>query len=248
MLDFVKALPVAVSALLLCGCSINAGIGSEITSEEFETDYSSVYAERVVFKGFRNREYESALNLSIDEDVTCALTEFDGMAQEIKNDMPENMKSLIKITQLVKRNSNGFISLIEEHYVYIGGTHGNVAWFPRNICITEQQPHNLALKELFSDDTYMEKINTKISEMVEEEPEKYSQLWDIPMINEDNEHQFYITDDDLVIYFPPYTLSYYAKGFIEFPIRLTEIEGFLKPEYRSILLNKSERSDVLSKS
>ena len=57
---------------------------------------------------------------------------------------------------------------------------------------------------------------------------------DVPLITEDTENNYYITDEDLVIFFPPYTLSYYAKGFIEFNIRLTEIEGMLKDEYKRI--------------
>lgn len=238
MFDFIKALPMVISMLILCGCSMGGGVSSEIASEEFETEYSSVYAERVTFKGLQNEEYQSELNMSIDEDVTQAINEFDAMAQEIKPDLPENMKSFLKITQAVKRNKNGFISFIEEHYIYIGGTHGNIAWFPRNICITDEEPHNLALKELFAEDRYMEKINGIISEMTEAEPEKYSQLWDKPMINDDNENQFYITDNDLVIYFPPYTLSYYAKGFIEFPIRLTELEGLMNPNYKAVLIDQ----------
>ena len=41
------------------------------------------------------------------------------------------------------------------------------------------------------------------------------------------------TDEDLVIFFSPYELSYYAKGFIEFPVRMTELNGILKEEYRA---------------
>ena len=44
--------------------------------------------------------------------------------------------------------------------------------------------------------------------------------------------EFYMTDEDLVIFFPPYVLSYYAKGFIEFPLRLTELNGYLNEEFR----------------
>ena len=58
-------------AIILSGCTIfNDSYGVKIHKEEQETDYSSVYAEVIEFDGFKNREYESQLNLSIEDDVT----------------------------------------------------------------------------------------------------------------------------------------------------------------------------------
>lgn len=68
--------------------------------------------------------------------------------------------------------------------------------------------------------------------MVKENPDKYSELWEKPEITNENENRFYMTDTDLVIFFPPYELSYYAKGFIEFPIPLEEINPILKDHYK----------------
>lgn len=58
-----------------------------------------------------------------------------------------------------------------------------------------------------------------------------------PVITEEDQNNYYITDEDLVIFFPPYTLSYYAKGFIEFDIKLTEIEGMINEKYKNIAIN-----------
>ncbi len=226
----------AASALIfISGCAgMLGGISTSIETEEFETDYSTVYAEKIVFKGIENKDYASELNLSVESDVDAAVAEFDGLAQEAAELLPEGVKSSFRITQDVKRTKDGFISFIEEHYIYVGGAHGNTSWFPRNIDTLSAEPHDLALSELFSDDGYRETINRLIDEEVEKDPEKYSELWAEPHITEDTENNYYITDEDLVIFFPPYTLSYYAKGFIEFNIRLTEIEGMLKDEYKRI--------------
>lgn len=249
MLDLIKPFSAAAAVMLLAGCTFTGGISANKAADEFETDYSSVYAERVVFDGIANSQYQSSLNMSVDEDVTYAVNEFDAMAQELIGDMPENVKPILKITQNVKRLSPSFISFVEEHYIYIGGSHGNTVWFPRNICLTEEDPHELALKELFSADDYMEKLNVIIKDMTERDPETYSGLWSEPVITEENENQFYITDNELVIYFPPYTLSYYAKGFIEYPIRFTELEGILNDEYKEALTGgvqtKKGAGDVL---
>ena len=78
----------------------------------------------------------------------------------------------------------------------------------------------------------MEKLNSIISEMVTKNPDKYSEMWAEPKITEENKNRFYLTDTDLVIFFPPYELSYYAKGFIEFPIPLESINPILNERYR----------------
>ena len=78
----------------------------------------------------------------------------------------------------------------------------------------------------------MEKLNGIINTMVKENSDKYSELWAKPEITEQNQNRFYIQDDNLVIFFPPYELSYYAKGFIEFPIPLLDLNSILDEDFR----------------
>lgn len=221
--------------LFTAGCSSDGSYDVTKKSDEFETDYSSVYAETISFGGMENSAYQSELNMSIENDVSAAVNEFDTLADEASENLPDGVKAAFKITQEIKRNSDGFISFIETHYIYSGGAHGNISWFPRNIDVLSPTPHNLELKELFNDDGYRETINRMIDELVEKHPDKYNELWEKPEINDENENNFYITDNELVIYFPPYTLSYYAKGFVEFPIRLSEISGMLNDEYKRLV-------------
>ena len=65
---------------------------------------------------------------------------------------------------------------------------------------------------------------------------EYADIWEQPVIGEEQNECFYLTDDGLVIYYPPYELSYYARGFVEFVIPYSELYGYLKPEY--VLLYK----------
>ena len=69
--------------------------------------------------------------------------------------------------------------------------------------------------------------------MVENDPEKYSELWAKPVITAETENRFYMTDDDIVKYFPPYELSYYAKGFTEFPISIEKLNPILNDRYKT---------------
>lgn len=221
-----KAL-LGVIILLLCGCSMSGEYKITIHQEEQETDYSSVYAEVLEFKGIKNKDYQSELNLSIEENVCDAIHQFDALAQEAKENIPAGVKSLLHITQSTTRNSDGIISFITEHYIYTGGAHGSTSWYPRTIDTLSETPHDLTLGELFSAEDYIDKLNAIIKKKVEDNPDIYSELWAEPLVTADNQNRFYLTDEGIVIFFPPYELSYYAKGFVEFPISYEELNPIL---------------------
>lgn len=220
--------------IILSGCSM-FGDGYNITThkEEQETDYSSVYAEVIEFDGFTNKEYESKLNMSTEKEISDAIESFDALAIEAKETLPKGVKSALNITQKIKRNTTDIVSFVTEIHTYTGGAHGNTLWDPKTVDVTSENPHNLKLSELFSDKDYLEKLNTIIAVMVENDPEKYSELWAKPVITAETENRFYMTDDDIVIYFPPYELSYYAKGFIEFPISIEKLNPILNDRYKT---------------
>lgn len=216
---------------LISSCSGEGEYGTKISTEEQESEYSSVYAQVIEFSGFSNKEYQSELNMQISEGIEKSVNEFDDVARESSSLLPPGVKSIMKITQNVKRNSGGIISFIEEGYIYLGGAHGNTMWTPRTIDLRMENPHILEFNELFTDERYIGKINNLIDELIKENPEKYSELWAEPHITEDFKTQFYLNDEELVIFFPPYELSYYAKGFVEFPIRFNDLTGWIKEEY-----------------
>ena len=229
-----KRMVAAAAALLfLSGCGIGGGHSASISKEEQETDYSTVYAEIIEFGGFKNKEYESELNEQLEGDVRNTINEFDKLAQDAVEDLPAGVKSALNITQKVKRDSGDVISLLTENYIYLGGAHGTTAWDTYTIYLGDDNPHRLELKELFVDESqYIDEINQRIDRLVEDNPEQYSELWAQPHITEAESGRFYLTDNDLVIWFPPYELSYYARGFVEFPIPLSELNGLLKEEFR----------------
>ncbi len=225
-----KRLWVLFVIFVISGCAAGGGYRTAISKEEYETDYSVVYAEIIEFEGFENKEYQSELNMSIREGVEGTIKNFDSLALQAKKDIPKGVKSTLRLTQDMRRNKDGIISFIEEQYIYLGGAHGNTARYPRTVDTRMEEPHVMELSELFADEGYVDEVNRNIDLLIEKNPEKYGELWAEPHITE--ESMFYLTDEELVIFFSPYELSYYAKGFIEFPIRMTEISGYLKPEYR----------------
>lgn len=226
-----KLFLLVVCAMLLCACSINQIPKIEIESKEYETEISSVYAETVQFAGFQNDEFERQLNENITRDINGALVSFDTMVSESTDNIRMGNRCVLEIKQFIKNNKNDFISVIEEHYVYTGGAHGSTAWYPRNIDLSAGKV--ISLSDLFNDDSYKNELDRQIDIILENNKEEYTDLWSHPKIN--SEENFYISDGKLVIFYPPYELSYYARGFVEFPIKLSDIEGYLKEEYKKLI-------------
>ncbi|MBR0089122.1 MAG: DUF3298 domain-containing protein, partial [Clostridia bacterium] len=91
------------------------------------------------------------------------------------------------------------------------------------------------LADLFAEAGYENTLNRMINEQVEEHPDEYSELWEKPVIKDTSQTDFYIDGDKLVLYYQPYDLSYYARGFVEFKLPLKELSGYLKEEYRRLI-------------
>ena len=129
----------------------------------------------------------------------------------------------IKITL----NRGDIVSIVGECHSYTGGVHDNLSRIVKNIDIKNEKL--IAFDDLFCDDGYINRINSYIEVLSEQKPEKFSELWKKPIVTK--EQKFYLTPESLVIFFDPYELSYYAKGFVEIEIPYDEITSFLNPEY-----------------
>lgn len=225
---------VAAAVLTFCLTSCSAdGIKTEKNVKEYDTDFSSVRAEVISFDGFEGKEFEEKINSSIEQSVESDLIAFDSKAQESEEKLRMGNKCVLDISWLEKRNSDGFISIVEERYIYTGGAHGSTVHIPINIDTVSQKQVKLA--DLFEDEGYVSTLNRMISECVSENADEYSDLWGKAEIKESHQTDFYIEGDKLVIFFQPYDLSYYARGFVEFPLSLEELSGYLKEEYRRLI-------------
>ena len=166
-LNMKKRMAAALFAVfILCGCSGDGEYKTKIKKEELESDYSTVYAEIIEFGGFENSEYLSELNMSVMKEVEDSISEFDSLSLESVPSLPAGVKTALHITQHIKRNKGGIISFIEENYTYLGGAHGNTMWIVRTVDARSLSPHNLELSELFTDESYIEKINNLIDKLV----------------------------------------------------------------------------------
>lgn len=228
-----RVLVLGIIALCLCGCDIR-GVRTDSTLREYETDFSTVHAEVIQFSGMRNTEFENQLNAEIEQNIESELVAFDSEAQANCENVTMGNKCVMEISWEEKYNSNDFISVVEEKYIYTGGAHGNSVRIPRNIDILGDKEVKLA--DLFEDEGYISTLNRLIDDLVEDKPEEYKDLWAKPEIKEAHQTDFYISGDDIVIFFQPYDLSYYARGYVEFPLDMEELSGYMKEEYRRLIV------------
>lgn len=227
-----KVLISGALALCLCGCAVG-GLRSDISVKEYETDFSTVHAEVIQFSGMKDTELEKRINAETEQSVESDIIAFDSEAQSSMDNVRMGNKCVLEIKWEEKYNKNDFLSFVEEKYVYTGGAHGNTVRIPRNIDLATGK--DIKLADLFSDSGYVTTLNRMINEILTEHSDEYSDLWAKPEIKDSNQTDFYITDDDLVIFYQPYDLSYYARGFVEFPLDMGELSGYMKEEYRRLI-------------
>lgn len=231
--------------LLFCGCSMNKAAEIDIRVKQYETDFLAVEAEEIAFSGMANAEFQNELNSSLSSELSSALVGFDSAAQENSDNVTMGNRSVFTNHWEEKYNENDFVSVINEQYIYLGGAHGNTAWYPLNI--DTSAGYVLTLDDLFSDSGYKETLNRMINELVDDNPEEYKDLWEKPEIKDSHQTDFYINGSDLVIFYQPYDLSYYARGFVEFPLKLEDLSGYLKDEYRRLIPENENQPSVTNR-
>lgn len=225
-----------IASLLLaavCLSSCGSGVKIEHHMKEYDTEYSSVHAEVPEISGLADGEFEDSLNDSFEKDTDSALIAFDTAAENSADNIRMGNKCIFETNWENKYNQNDFLSLVEERYIYMGGAHGETAWLPRNIDLAASKQIQLA--DLFAEAGYENTLNRMITEAVQEDGEQYGDLWEKPVIKDSHQTDFYIRNGKLVIFYQPYDLSYYARGFVEFPLSLSELSGYLKEEYRRLI-------------
>ncbi len=204
----------------------------ERTEKSYETDFSSVKAELIQLTGMKDTELEDELNEQISDELESEMIEFDSLAQENSRNVRMGNKSLFEVSWEEKYNKNDFLSIVKEKYIYTGGAHGSTVWIPKNIDLAAQK--EIELKDLFTDSGYITTLNRLINEEISKNSAEYADLWAKPEIKDSHQTDFYIQDGYLVIFFQPYDLSYYARGFVEFRLGLNELSGYMKEEYRRL--------------
>lgn len=212
----------AVLVFSLTGCGMG-GASVKIEKKEYKSDAAVIYAEIPEFENLTDKSFEEKINENYEKNLNSWIDNF-LKKQEAGEDCRFELK------QDVKRRKSPIISVTGDVYIYTGGVHGMNDRIAKNI--DTQKNEELTLSDLFEDSSYQKMLNKKMEEIIEKNAEEYHDLWEKPMISDIQQTRFYLTDDELVIFYPPYELSYYAKGFVEFHIPYRDITSYLKTEYK----------------
>lgn len=178
-------------------------------------------------KGLESTDVENQLNSVFAKLAEAAIAE--GKEAE-KNIIPEQtaagIKAEVYFTYDVKYNSNGYLSIVFQDYVYSGGAHG----------LTVQSSHTYdlktgkeyAIKDLFKSGTdYVSIISAEVKKQMQEGDMSYT-LTPFEAIKPDQD--YYLSNKGLVVYFQQYEYYPYAMGIPEFTIDYSEFSGLLNPE------------------
>ena len=203
---------------LLCSCS--GGNTVEIIKNTEKTEEWEIYTETP--KLSTKNVFAENINADIQKRVDDTLQSFKDEAGK-----SEGKDDALNATSFVSFSKNGILSVVIDCEKYTGGVHGELGRIVKNLDM--QNEKELAFCDLFSDEKFPDRINAYIEQVMQDKPTKYKDIWKKPVVDADE--LFYLSDAGVVIYYLPYELSYYSRGFVEFEIPYEELEGYIKPEY-----------------
>ena len=222
MHNFIKLGVAAVLITLLCGCG--NGVKIETVDKSYSSDTQAANVKIPQLKGLASSDLETAIN---DEFMTVTAELLEKFRDSAKK---TGEQSLFDMSTTEHFNRNGLLSMVTDYEYFARKTHKNRFRITKNIDTEKCVP--LSLSDLFDGDDYIDALNKLLSDAVSASPEKYADIWAKPKISQNQ--GFYIDGENLVIFYPPYELSYYERGFVEIPLPLEESLTYLKPEYREI--------------
>lgn len=148
------------------------------------------------------------------EEAEKTAKEYFGMEGQEKPTFPFEVHSRYKLGI----DNNSIVSLYNDYYEYLGGAHGMTT--RTSYTIDKEKEKLLTLKDLFVEGySYSDVINKNIKEEINKNPENYFNSGsDFKGINENQ--NFYIEGDNLVIYYQLYDIAPYVFGIPEFKMPL----------------------------
>lgn len=217
---------IPILLMLMVGGCFKKGAGVNFAEKKYETDTSAVLVQIPEFKNLTDSDFQDKINVEYADMVELWLNDFEKTCLQ---NTEATEKFLFKLTQTVTFSNPYFLSVVGDAYIFTEGVHGTNSRIVRNIDTSKNRL--ISLSDLFSDAGFETAINREIMQMIEKNPEEYHDLWEKPVLSANHEN-FYLSQEGLVIFYPPYELSYYARGFVEFCIPYKSLSGYLKAEYQ----------------
>lgn len=133
-----------------------------------------------------------------------------------------------KFGYTVKRNANGILSLVMKSDLSVSGKRGIDEQSAMTIGTADGKI--MKLEDFFIKNAdYRERLSRAVNEQIRKRGLKTQLLRKIDTISPDAD--FYLTDNDIVLFFNRYDYFPYECGIQEFPVPLNSLDGILRPEY-----------------
>lgn len=213
-----KVLPLVFFVSLLTSCT-STSVKVEIDEKSYQTDQYEITLEVPRIK--TDIPYQSQFNsdyLTISDKILNTFSE-----ESLKSD---EEKDRLTMKQDIKLNRENILSIVGHIEAFVDDSHPKRFRIVKNIDLEGQR--ELTFSDLFLDSEFKTRINAFIKTRMQESPDQFLSLWKTPEVTDDQD--FYLSPDGVVIFYPPYELSYYSKGFIEIEIPYDELESYLIPE------------------
>lgn len=233
MHNFIKKLPLFAVVFLLASCGGTVQVGN--VDKSYSTETVTVDAKIPKLSGFSDESFQDAINREYESTISAILEDFKKQAAKTGDE------STFSVTTTEHYNDGKFFSAVTQVDYCAQNSRKNSFRITKNI--DTEKCVEVSLSELFEGDEYIDMINSRLDAYVSENSDRYAGLWEKPGLLENQE--YYITDESLVLCYPPYKLSYYERGFVEIPLSLSDMSGYLKEEYRNLANSSAKQKDVL---
>lgn len=205
------------------------GIVINNLKESSESATLKVTVQYPELKGLESKEVENQLNSFFAKLAEAAIAEGkDAQKNIIPEQTAAGIKAEVYFTYDVKYNSNGYLSIVFQDYIYSGGAHGLTVQSSYTYDLKTGKEYKI--KDLFKSGTdYVTLISNEVKrQMKEKEEEMGGNLVPFEAIKPDQD--YYLSNEGLVIYFQQYEYYPYAVGIPEFTIDYSQLSGLLNPE------------------
>ena len=219
MHNFIKKLPLFALVFLLASCGGTVQVGN--VDKSYSTETVTVDAKIPKLSGFSDESFQDAINREYESTISAILEDFKKQAAKTGDE------STFSVTTTEHYNDGKFFSAVTQVDYCAQNSRKNSFRITKNI--DTEKCVEVSLSELFEGDEYIDMINSRLDAYVSENSDKYAGLWEKPGLLENQE--YYITDESLVLCYPPYKLS--------------DMSGYLKEEYRNLANSSAKQKDVL---
>ncbi len=197
------------------------------------TDAIDITLQYPQLEGLAEKTAQDSINAIFKEAAMAARQE--GLANAAENESEKALgygspnKCGTYFDYSLKYNQNGLLSVIFMDFQYSGGAHGYTLQSAYTFNLNTGEEYKL--QDLFNSDAdYVSFISDTVREGIDErigEGSLYEEL--IPFDTIEADHDFYLSNDGVVVYFQQYEHWPYAAGIQEFTVEYAALIEMLKP-------------------